>query len=293
MRRDGAKAADYARRHGVPRWYDDAEALIHDPEVDAVYVATPPSSHAALAIAVARAGKPAYVEKPMAMTPAECDAMNDAFARAGVPLFVAYYRRALPRFLAMRRLLDEGAIGAPRAVEIVLTKPVHPSERDPATLPWRVRPEIAGGGHFVDLACHTLDVLDFLLGPVAHATGVATNQAGLYAAEDTVSASLRFASGVVGAGAWCFCADVRRDVLAIVGERGEIRASTFGEDAIVVTNERGRAELSIANPPHIQEPLIQTVVAALRGAGACPSTGESAARTTRVMADILGGRVGG
>jgi predicted dehydrogenase len=291
MRRDGAKAEDYARRHDVARWYDDAERLIHDPEVDAVYVATPPSSHAALAMAVARAGKPAYVEKPMATSPAECDAMNEAFARARVPLFVAYYRRALPRFQLVKRLLDEGVIGAPRAVEASITKPVHPHERDAKSveqLPWRVRPELAGGGHFVDLASHTLDLLDWLLGPIVEARGVATNQAGLYPAEDTVSASFRFASGVVGAGYWCFCADARRDALAIVGERGELRLTTFGDDPIVVVDGRGRTEHAIANPRHIQLPLVQTVVDALHGVGVCPSSGVSAARTTRVMCAILG-----
>src|SRR5213592_2609043 len=65
MRRNGALAADYSRRHGVPKWYDDADALIADPEVDVVYVATPPSSHMDYALRVARAGKPVYVEKPM------------------------------------------------------------------------------------------------------------------------------------------------------------------------------------------------------------------------------------
>lgn len=288
MRRDGAKAEDYARRHGVPRWYDDAAALIADPEVDAVYVATPPSSHAALAIAVAQAGKPAYVEKPMAASPAECDAMIEAFARAAVPLFVAYYRRALPRFLAVKRLLDEGAIGAPRLVELALTKPVHPAERDPAALPWRVRPEIAGGGHFVDLAAHSLDLLDFLFGPIVEAHGIATNQGGLYPAEDTVAATLRFASGLVGSGRWCFCADARRDVLAIIGDRGEIRGATFGDEPFVITRDGARETLAIANPEHIQGPMIQRVVDALRGEGECPSTGVSAARTTRVMSRILG-----
>src|SRR5882757_10269989 len=72
MRRDRAKAEDYARRHGVARAYDDAAALIADPDVDAVYVATPPSSHAAYTLAAARAGKPVYVEKPMALSHAEC-----------------------------------------------------------------------------------------------------------------------------------------------------------------------------------------------------------------------------
>jgi predicted dehydrogenase len=289
MRRDGGKAEDYARRHGVPRWYDDATRLIHDPEVDAVYVATPPSSHAALAIEVAKAGKPAYVEKPMATSPAECDAMIDAFARASMPLFVAYYRRALPRFLAIKRLLDDGAIGAPRLVELALTRTLSPAERDPSTWPWRVRPEIAGGGHFVDLASHSLDLLDFLLGPLLDVRGFASNQAGAYPAEDTVAATFRFANGAVGSGRWCFCADRRRDVLTILGDRGEIRGATFGDEPFVVVRDGREEALSIPNPPHIQGPLVQTVVDALRGEGICPSTGESAARTTRVMSRVLHG----
>jgi hypothetical protein len=85
MRRDAAKAEDYARRHQVPRWTADADQLINDPSIDAVYIATPPSSHLSYALKVAAAGKPAYVEKPMAMSHAECVAMTDAFVKAGVP----------------------------------------------------------------------------------------------------------------------------------------------------------------------------------------------------------------
>ncbi|HEY0707073.1 MAG TPA: Gfo/Idh/MocA family oxidoreductase, partial [Polyangia bacterium] len=220
MRRDGAKAADFARRHGVPRSYDNAEALIADPEVDAVYVATPPSSHAAYTLAAARAGKPVYVEKPMATDRAACTHMIEACAAAGVPLFVAYYRRALPRFLKVKQLLDEGAIGQVRAVSTTLITAPAPAHLDPATLPWRVRPDIAGGGLFVDLAAHTLDLLDFFLGPIARAEGEAHNQAGLYPAEDTVSARLQFASGVPGVGLWCFVAGPRLDRTEIHGSTG-------------------------------------------------------------------------
>ena len=98
MRRNGQLAEDFARRHGVPQWYDDAAALIHDPAVDAVYIATPPSSHKEYTLMSAAAGKPVYVEKPMARNTAECQAMIAACHKANVPLFVAYYRRALARF---------------------------------------------------------------------------------------------------------------------------------------------------------------------------------------------------
>jgi predicted dehydrogenase len=174
MRRDAAKAADYAARHGVPRWYSDARELVHDPEVDAVSIATPPSSHRELALLACAAGKPALVEKPMALNHAECLQMVEAFRAAGVPLFVAYYRRAQPKFRRMKELIDGGAIGTPRAAQVQYTAP--PPRVDPDDLPWRLRPEVSGGGLFADLGCHTLDLLDYFLGPVAEVRGFASSQ---------------------------------------------------------------------------------------------------------------------
>ena len=169
MRRTGALARDYARRHGVAKWYDEAGALINDPDVEAIYIATPPDTHKEYTLQSARAGKPVYVEKPMALNFAECQEMIAACQAAGVPLFVAYYRRALARFLKIKELLEAEAIGQIRFISMTLYQPLRPDELDPNNLPWRVRPEIAGGGRFVDLAAHTLDFLDFVVGPIRSA----------------------------------------------------------------------------------------------------------------------------
>jgi 1,5-anhydro-D-fructose reductase (1,5-anhydro-D-mannitol-forming) len=289
MRRDAARAEDYARRHGVPRWYADASRLIADPEVDAVYVATPPDSHRSYTLLAAAAGKPVYVEKPMARTQAECLEMIAACERARVPLFAAYYRRALPRFLKVKELLAAGAIGEPRLASVTVRMPADPAHHDRAHLPWRVIPEIAGAGLFLDLASHTLDLLDFFLGPISEATGTAANQGGLYDAEDIVTAQLRFPSGVLGAGSWCFTAGDRLDRVELTGSGGTISFATFDEVPVVVTTAAGSQSLSIPHPPHIQQPLIQTVVDALRGRGECPSTGVTAARTSWVMDRVLAG----
>lgn len=289
MRRTGDLARDYARRHGVPKWYDDAAALVGDPEVDAVYVATPPASHQEYTLLAARAGKPVYVEKPMALNFAQCQEMLAACEQAGVPLFVAYYRRALPRFLKVKELLEAGAIGQVRLVNISLYWPPRPDEQDPANLPWRVIPEIAGGGRFVDLASHTFDFLDYVLGPIRQVQGQAANQAGHYPAEDIVTGSFVFESGVQGVGAWCFTVSEEVDVTQIVGSKGTISFGSFNEAPVVLTTESGVTEFSIDHPPHVQQPLIQTVVDALTGAGECPSTGHSAARTSWVMDQMLAG----
>lgn len=287
MRRNGELARDYARRHGVPKWYDDADALIADHEVDAVYVATPPSSHLEYTLKAAAAGKPVYVEKPMALDFAECQTMIDACRDAGVPLFVAYYRRALPRFLKVKELIRSGAIGDVRFVNVTLHEPPAANVLDASALPWRVRPELAGGGLFVDLASHMLDFLDDALGPICDVRGIAGNQAHLYPAEDIVTGAFRFESGVQGVGTWCFSTFEKQDRTEIVGSRGRISYVTFDASPIVLETTEARSEFAIDNPPHIQQPLIQLVVDELNGRGRSPSTGESAARTSRVMDRML------
>ncbi|MGP7961243.1 Gfo/Idh/MocA family protein [Sanguibacter sp. A247] len=288
MRRDGAKAADYAARHGVPRWYDDADALINDPEVDAVYIATPPGSHADYAIRVAAAGKPVYVEKPMARTGEECRAMIEACDAAGVPLFVAYYRRAMPRFRVVEDLVRSGEIGEVRTVSV---RNVGPRARvEPGSeAPWRLQPELSGGGLFVDLGSHALDWLDHLLGPVEEVHGIATNVTGDSAAEDHVVATFRWASGAVGTGTWAYDADEHADEIAIHGTRGSVRFPCFGEAPIRVRVDGADREIQASYPEHVQQPLIQLIVDELTGQGESPSTGRSALRTSAVIDEVLAG----
>jgi 1,5-anhydro-D-fructose reductase (1,5-anhydro-D-mannitol-forming) len=285
MRRNGDLARDYAQRHGVPRWYDDGAALIADPEVDAVYVATPPNAHKEYTLAAAAAGKPVYVEKPMALDAGECDEMIAACRAAGVPLFVAFYRRALPRFLKVKELIDTGAIGDVRAVTITLYRHYQPPA---GALPWRINPAISGGGLFVDLASHTLDLLDFMLGPIARVTGGAGNQAGRYAAEDIVHGAFEFTSGVRGTGIWSFNAFGDVDRTEIVGSRGRVSFATFDDLPVTLDTAAGPQTFTIPHPAHVHQPLIQTIVDELRGKGKCESTGESGARSSWVMDRCLG-----
>jgi predicted dehydrogenase len=291
MRRNGALAEDYARRHGVPRWYDQADALINDPEVDAVSIATPPGSHLEYARKVCAAGKPACVEKPMARNYAECQQMVEAFAQAGVPLFVAYYRRGLPRFLKAKALIAEGCIGQVTAVSYRLTSPRHPREAG-KPLPWRLVAEEAGGGLFLDLGCHTLDILDYLLGPLEDVQGSAANLASDYDVEDSVAMQFR-AGGALGVAAWNFAGGAREDIIEITGSEGRVSLSTFGNEPVALETASGRETFDLPNPTHVQQPLIQLIVQDLQGQGTCPSTGETAARTSRVIDSVLAGYYGG
>ena len=290
MRRNGDKAKDYAARHGVAKWTDDADEIINDPDVNAVYIATLPDSHADYTKRVAAAGKSVYVEKPMARTYAECQAMVAACQQANVPLFVAYYRRRLPQFVYVKALLDAGAIGAVRAVSVNLFQYPRPGDTDANTLPWRIQPELSGGGYFFDLGSHELDILDYLLGPIRAVQGMAGNQAGLYQAEDIVTGTWRFASGVQGVGIWTFAADKneQRDRIEIIGDKGRIEFACFALDEPVIVARQGVVEAQrFTMPAHVQQPLIQTIVDELLGRGQCPSTGESGARASWVMEQLV------
>ncbi len=286
MRRDGDLAKDYATRHGVAKWYDNVTDLINDPEVNAIYIATPPDVHEAYTELAMRAGKPVYVEKPMARNAAECERMVALGKELGIPLFVAYYRRTLPYFVKLKELIASNIIGDIRFVDITLQwQPYDEEVGEDAKPRWRVDPEISGGGHFHDLASHQFDFLEYALGPIKQAKGYSRNQAGLYAADDIVVGNFEFESGVLGKGSWCYTInkEQRQDDAIIVGSKGSIKFSFFEKFDIIVETALGKETFNIPYPAHVQQPLIQTIVDELRGEGKCPSTGETGLRANLIL----------
>ena len=273
MRRDRDRARDFAARHGVDRWSTDARAVIEDPDVTAVYIATPTATHAELAIAAASAGRHVLVEKPMAMSAAGGRRMVEAAESAGVHLWVAYYRRALPRFAKVRELLEAGVLGRLLAVHSTWRKPTDFTG-------WRWDPAQNRGGEFYETACHTLDVLDFLLGPASDVAGVAADD------QHAVSASYRFGD-VGGSGSWAFGTPDVVDETALVGAEGIVSFASFAPSPIRLVTAEGGASYDVADPVHVHGPLVATILDELRGTGSCPSTGHSALRTSAVMDAIL------
>lgn len=288
MRRDLDKAGDYAERHKIPRFYNDANALINCKEVDAVYIATPPDSHLNYALQVAKAGKPCCIEKPMARTYKECLEIYNAFDTAKIPLFIAYYRRTLPRFLKIKEWLDSGNIGIVRHLNWVLSKP--PSALDISRAPnWRTDIKVAPGGYFDDLASHGLDLFHFLLGEVKEASGFYKNQQGLYSAPDAVSGSWLYQSGVTGSGNWNFGSFNDEDKVEIFGSEGKISFAVFQEAPVVMKTSKGRDEISIDHPKHIQSFHVEAMKKHLTTNDFThPSTGKTALHTGWIMDKILG-----
>lgn len=290
MSRSHDKASSYAQRHHISRWYTDAQQLIEDPEVNAVYIATPPSSHATYAIMAMKAGKPVYVEKPLASSYIDCQRINRVCEQTGVPCFIAYYRRYLPYFQKVKQLVLEGAVGRVVNVQIRFAVPPRDLDYNSTNLPWRVQRDIAGGGYFYDLAPHQIDLLQDIFGPIVYAKGYSTNRGGLYQTEDSVSASFQFHDGLPGSGSWCFVCDesARTDRIEIIGDKGQICFSVFTYEPIALHNSQGRTEIHINNPAHVQMPLIENVVRHLQGKTVCTADNLSATSVNWVMDRILG-----
>jgi len=282
-------AKRFAAENRINKSYDNPLQVISDPDVDAVYIATPPGSHMEYALEVIRAGKPVYIEKPMARTYQECKVINEAAARNNVPVYVAYYRRSLAYFEKVKEILEQGDLGRLLAVHTDQHFSARPEDFNRTSPPWRIVPEISGGGYFHDVGCHALDILFYLLGDPVSVTGYATNLAGIYEPEDTVTAIVRLPGDLLLTGNWSFVVPEphQRDRVLVTGEHGTLAFSIFSFEPIRLEIHGEASLISVEPPEHIQQPFIQTIVDELTGKGTCPSTGVTAAVTSRAMDQIL------
>ena len=288
MRRNAAKAEDYARRHKVPKWYDDAQKLIVDPDINAVYVATPPQSHEEYTIRALQAGKQVYVEKPMSTDSTSAQRMWQASVDTNIKLSVAHYRREQPRFKKMKALIDSKVIGAIQMVSLQCFESPRFSNPDEF---WRVDPSISGGGMFHDLAPHQLDIMLYLFGKCKRASGLSVNRAGLYSADDVVVGNLLFENGIIFNGSWCFTAadGEGKDLIEIIGSEGKISFSIFATNHFILS-KKGKEELiTFEELQHVQQPMINAVVQYFLGEGPNPCSAEDAVESMRII-DAFSGK---
>lgn len=284
MRRDGEKAADYARRHGVGKSYDSAKALIEDPDVNAVYIATPPDSHCELTLAALQAGKPVLVEKPMSLTLEEGRRMAAAARDAKLPLVVAFYRRALPRFERMRALIQDGTIGTPRCISIQ-HRMFEPESSD---YDWRLDPKVGGGGYFADRQSHTIDWLSHVFGPADSVHAEVRRQSKSHPAEDLVALTLGYES-VVASGLCAYNVGERSEGVTVLGSKGSVSMGFFHQTPISLTLGEDRQEIELPDPPHVHQPFIEQIVAHILDGSPNPCSGEVGLRTMEVLDQIYRG----
>ena len=290
MRRDGVKAADYAARHNVSRWYDDADKLLNDAEVNAVSVATPPAFHLDYAIAALKKGLNVYVEKPVTRNAGEAQAMADAVTQYNGKLTVAHYRRALPMFLYVKELLDHKTIGDVRTVQIRMWKSLRPDLIANSETNWRVLPELSGGGYFHDLAPHQLDLMLYYFGEPEKYHGYSLNQSEANPADDHVCGEIVFRNKVVVNGSWSFnvAESEAIDSCEIIGTQGRITFPFFGT-FVSWKNIYEEKTVNFTHPEHIQQPMIENIVNYFRDKGPNPCPIEEAVTLMKIL-DAFSGK---
>ena len=286
-RRDPEKLADYVNRHQVPMSYTNALDLIQSEKINAIYIATPPDVREAYAMEAMQLGKPVYLEKPMALNLTACKRLKAASEKLGVKLSVAHYRRNLPLFMEVKNILEQGDIGAIKEVQITMLKKTDKAAKDPSN--WRVDPSIAGGGYFYDLAPHQIDLVFYFFGKPKSFTGMSTNKAGLYKAEDFVQGTIELENGIVCKGLWDFSINgEEKDEFLIIGEKGTIRFPVFGLFIEVESNGQVKT-IPFEAPKHNQQNHIQAVVNYFLGKGENPCSAEDAILSMEVMESFVYG----
>lgn len=291
MRRDPAAAEEAARQFGAARWCSSVEELLRE-DVDAVYIATPPGLHFEQAMACLAAGKPVYLEKPFARNFTEAKQLTDAFAAAGVPLYVGHYRRALPRFLKIRQLLDSGAIGQVKSVDFSLNRIFDPKE---AAEKWLYNPVLSGGGKFYDIAPHTVDIFQFLFGNIRQVSGDAVNLGTGCPLENLVTMEVVTEKNIRGKLRFDCVAAEKSDRMIVTGTKGTLEFSVHGKMDLELFDETGVSLCRevIPDPVTVEQPMVQSVVADLLGLGKCESRAEDALSTYFIIDQVLDGYYGG
>jgi predicted dehydrogenase len=290
MRRNADKAKDYAQRHGVEKWYSNADELINDPEVNAIYVATPPSSHEEYAIKAMKARKPVYVEKPMAINSAAAERIEQAAKETGVKTVIAHYRRQQPLFLKIKELLEEKAIGDIRLVQMKIFQPYQSNMIAQTETNWRVDPSVSGGGLFYDLAPHQLDLMFYFFGKAKKVSGISFNASNYYSADDTTSGQILFENNLLYNGSWCFTSYEREDCCEIIGSNGKISFSIFDHNTLIVEKDGKQTVLEFDKLQHVQQPMIQNVVEYFLGTSENPCSPSEGLHVMKMMDAIAGNK---
>ncbi|MGL6065407.1 MAG: Gfo/Idh/MocA family protein [Fusobacteriaceae bacterium] len=281
------KTRDYAKRHNIELVFENIDELIESSEIDAIYIATPPSSHKEYAIKAILAGKPVYIEKPMAASYEDCLEIQRLAKEKNIKVFTAFYRRGLEKFNKVKELIEEKTIGDVRCVDVVLQQTIESSGYKKENVPWRFVGSISGGGIFLDMGIHMLDILNYILGEISEIKSFVGNQAELYDVEDIVTATWKFKNGVHGIGRWSFTVFENKDQIEIIGNEGKIIFSCFDETPIKVCKNEYYKEYSYKNPEHVQQPYIQGIVNEILGQGTHAGSLESSISSQRISDDIL------
>lgn len=291
MRRNEEALQEYVSRHAVPFFTTDANELINHPDINSIYIATPPSSHLNYIKKSIQAGKNLYVEKPLCITVSEAVEIKDLLMSSGTKLSVAHYRREHSYFKTIKNIIDEGRIGTPIWASLkYYRKPFTTDDLKLSRNRWRVDPAISGGGLFYDLAPHQIDLMLYLFGEPTEYSGKSFHTQKIYPAADTTIGYIRFESGLIFQGSWNFNLEKadHTDQVEIYGTEGVLKFPVFGKQVVELTVGDEQEALRFAPPEHVQQPLIEKVVGYFLSKNENPSDIDNALKVMRVMESFSG-----
>ena len=254
-------AEEFANEFGAPKWFADWRELVADPDIDAVYIATPVFLHAEQTIAAAEAGKHVLCEKPMALSVTECDEMIAACGSNNVKLGIAYYRRFYPAIERVKEIIASGEIGKVSVAQINAFEYFDPSPDHPRR--WFVEKEKSGGGPMMDFGCHRLEIFRNLFGNAARIESLVSNDMLGREVEDTAVAAMQFENGTCATVTVTHATTEPQDTLQIFGTKGSIDIPVLNSGEMTV--KTGDLERKEAHQPsaNFHEPLISDFAAAI------------------------------
>lgn len=288
VRTNAARAAEAAQRHAARRWYTDAQSLVNDPEVNAVYIASPHYLHLEHVTLAARAGKSVLCEKPLGVNTMQARASVAVCRQHGVSLTVAYYRRFWKVTRLMHEYLSEGAIGQVVAARAQVTDLF--SRTDPRA--WLYSRAQSGGDALANVGAHWVDLFRHLLGEVtdvmaycSHLGGGARDAHGLGdETDDTVLTEMRMENGALASLIVTRRTPIITNEIDIFGTAGRLVASPLSEGHLIL-HRRGRDPEVMQFPRHgvMHSELIAELVPRLLRGEPSPVPGEEALAAWRVM----------
>jgi len=291
MRRNLEAAKESAERFGAPKWCDNTEELL-SADIEAVYIATPPGLHYEQAMECLNAGKAVYLEKPFARNYTEAKALTEAFERAGIPLYVGHYRRALPRFLKIREMLNENVIGQVKSIDFYLNRIFSQKEAENS---WLYNPILSGGGKYYDIAPHTVDIINFLFGNITEVQGSAKNLETGCPLENIVEMSFVTERGAKGIAKFNCVAEEKSDRMMVTGTNGSMEFSVHGKTDVIVKDMDGNVleQFDLPDPKAVEEAMVQSVVEDLLGISECESKAKDVLVTYKIIDEVLDEFYGG
>lgn len=279
------RTQDFADRHNIAQVCKSFAELAAS-DLDGIYICAPPNSHAEYAVAAAEADKHVMVEKPMASNVAECQRILHVADEHHVKLGVAYYRRAFPKMIRIRRLIQEGVLGEPVWVNIASHSWFAPASDDPKH--WRVEKAASGGaGALADIGVHRLDLLDDWLPGAVVKSALFTNLVNRYEVEDGSSLLLQLPNGAPVHAFFSWNSKTWIDRMEIVGSEGKIIAEPLDGPHLTVIRGREREDLTIPAPDNAHLPCIEDFVAACREGRAPLCDGAAGLRTNQILEDAI------